>query len=195
MVICKYRRSQKILMETLKWAKSLYYPQGSPSQQTRNAYQLCCSPPGKNSSDPRRPLRALPLWRSPCWHLRMTWGWRYSRFPLRTWSLTPPRWMRSHWRSLGRQDAGLEHGKEGGMNDQTNACLCGVWSCQPAAKYISCKSPKKLRYLDTKRLHQHLTSVYIMVQGFKSRSSCMLGKQSTTIHTPNNFWILLLFSF
>lgn len=118
-------------------------PQGSPSQQPRNAYQLCCSPPGKNSSGPRRPLRVPPLWRSPCWHLRMTQGWHYSRFPSRTWSLIPPRWMRSRWRSLGRQDAGLEHGKEEGMNGQTNVCLCGVWSCQPAAKYLSCKSPKK----------------------------------------------------
>lgn len=81
------------------------------------------------------------------------------------------------------------------MNGQTNACLCGVWSCQPAAKYVSCKSPKKLPYLDTKQLHWHLTSIYVMGQGFKSRSSCMLGKQPTTIHTPNNFWILLLFFF
>lgn len=89
----------------------------STLEQAQAAYQLCCSPPGRSSSGPRRPLRALPPWRSPCWRPRMPWGWRYSRSLLRTWSLTPPGWTKFRWLCRDRPAAGLGHGGEGGRRE------------------------------------------------------------------------------
>lgn len=97
--------------------------------------------------------------------------------------------MRSRWQSLGRQDAGLEHGKEEGMNGQTNVCLCGVWSCQPAAPSISLAKALKSSRTSIQNDSISISNPYILW----CKGSNL--KQSITIHTPNNFWIFFLFCF